>query len=286
MTRGRPARHASLGLATTAWPRSNGGACHRRVRSLPRRLVQAVQPGAWRQVKRLSDRWVHACAVRAIAVKRVPEPTGQKTPGGEGDLGDPPAKHAAAVAHLGRWRGDRPAPLQRIDLPKNNGPQRPRSLPTRGDRARQAVSRQALPPIAAPTGEQHSDGCRPTRRGAEAIDQGFKVWRQNTAAAWIWAGDLPGVCAHLRCSWREHHLPLHQRVRSKWLRRGVVDPGALLPTTAGVPHGGLIAAVISHRGWDGREALVQGGHGHRRVHTRNEVRWADDFSVTANSREV
>jgi RNA-directed DNA polymerase len=44
--------------------------------------------------------------------------------------------------------------------------------------------------------------------------------------------------------------------------------------------------VISNMVLDGLEAVVQGGSWHRRVHNINYVRWADDFSVTANSREV
>ena len=56
---------ASSGLATSAWHQINWAACHRRVRSLQRRLVQAVQAGAWRKVKRLSYLLVHSGAARA-----------------------------------------------------------------------------------------------------------------------------------------------------------------------------------------------------------------------------
>ncbi len=58
-------RQASSGRAVRDWHRITWGACHRRVRSLQRRIVQAVQTGAWRKVKRLSSRLVHACAARA-----------------------------------------------------------------------------------------------------------------------------------------------------------------------------------------------------------------------------
>jgi RNA-directed DNA polymerase len=37
---------------------------------------------------------------------------------------------------------------------------------------------------------------------------------------------------------------------------------------------------------EGLETVVQGGSGHRRVHTINDVRWADDCIVTATSRQV
>jgi RNA-directed DNA polymerase len=114
LTMGRLARHASSGLAMSTWHQINWAARYRQVRSLPRRIVQAVQAGVWRKVKRLSYRLVHACAARALAVKRVTEHPGKKTPGVEGELWDPPEKKADAGARIGRWQGYRPAPLKRI----------------------------------------------------------------------------------------------------------------------------------------------------------------------------
>jgi RNA-directed DNA polymerase len=194
---GRLVRQASLGRALLDWPRINWGACHCRVRSLQRRIVQAVQTGAWRKVKRLSYLLVHSFAARAIAVKRVTKNTGKKTPGVDGELWDTPEKTAHAVARIGRGRGYRPAPLKRIYIPKKNGQQRPLSIPPLGDRARQAVDLQALQPIAETTGDQHSDGFRPTRRCADAIDQCFKARRQKTSAAWILEGDIQGFFDNL-----------------------------------------------------------------------------------------
>jgi len=56
---------ASSGLTTAAWHSIDWAGCDRRVRSLQRRLVQAVQRGAWRKVKRLSYLLVHSVAARA-----------------------------------------------------------------------------------------------------------------------------------------------------------------------------------------------------------------------------
>ena len=76
---------ASLGLLIPAWHSIDWADCYRRVRSLQRRIVQAVQRGAWRKVKRLSYLLVHSVAARALAVKRVTENTGKKTPGVDGE---------------------------------------------------------------------------------------------------------------------------------------------------------------------------------------------------------
>jgi len=99
------------------------------VRSLQRRIVQAVQAGAWRKVKRLSYLLVHSFAARALAVKRVIENKGKKTPGIDGELWDSPEKKAEAVTRIGRWRGYQPQPLKRMYLPKKNGKQRPLGIP-------------------------------------------------------------------------------------------------------------------------------------------------------------
>jgi RNA-directed DNA polymerase len=280
------ARQASSGRASLAWHRINWVACHRRVRSLHRRIVQAAQPGAWRKVKRLTDLVVHAFAARALAVKRVTENTGKKTPGVEGARWETPAKKAHAGARMGRWRGYRPAPLKRIDIPKKNGQQRPRSIPTLTDRARQAVDLQALQPIADTTGDQHSYGLRPKRRCADAIEQCVKILRQRSSAPWILEGDLQGCFDNMGFAGLETPIPRPNQLLATWLRSGFMDHGALFPTTAGVPPGGILSPVISTMVWDGLEAVVQGGNGHRRVHHINDVRWADDVLVPATAREV
>ena len=216
----------------------------------------------------------------------MPEQTGKQTPGVEGDLWDTPAKKACAVVRIGRWRSSRPAPLKRLDLAKQHGPQRPLSIATLGDRARQAGHLQARQPMADTTGDPHADGLRPTRRCADALDPCGKLLRQHTSATWIWAGDRQGVFDHRGCAWLEPHIPMHTRVLSQWLRSGCVARGVRVPTTAGVPHGGSISPVISTRGWDGLEAVLRGGSWHRRVHHSHAGRGADDVIGTATAREV
>jgi RNA-directed DNA polymerase len=277
---------ASSGLRIPTWHSIDWAGCYRRVRSLQRRIVQAVQRGAWRKVKRLSYLLVHSFAVRALADRRVTENKGKKTPGVDGILWDSPEKKAAAVTRIGRWRKYQPQPLKRIVIPKKNGQQRRLSIPTLDDRARQAVYLQALQPIAETQADPNSYGFRPKRRCADAIDQCFKVLRQKSSATWILEGDIHGFFDHIAFSWIEAHIPMNKRILAKWLRCGFIDQGALYPTTAGVPQGGIISPVISNLVLDGLEAVVRGSSWHRCVHNINYVRWADDFIVTATSRQV
>ena len=99
-------------------------------------------------------------------------------------------------------------------------------------------------------------------------------------------GDIHGFFDHIAFSWIEEHIPMNKRILAKWLRCGFVDQGALYPTTAGVPQGGIISPVISNLVLDGLEAIVQGSSWQRRVPNSNYVRWADDFLVTTTSRQV
>ncbi|HEV8718965.1 MAG TPA: group II intron reverse transcriptase/maturase [Candidatus Binatia bacterium] len=280
------ALQASSGLKIPTWHSIDWAGCYRRVRSLQRRLVQAVQRGAWRKVKRLSSLLVHSFAARAVAVKRVVENTGKKTPGVDGERWETPEQKAAAVARIGQWHRYHPRPLLRIAIPKKNGQQRLLSIPTLEDRARQAVYLQALQPLAETQGDPNSYGFRPKRRCADAIDQCFKVLRQKTSATWVLEGDIEGFFDHIAFSWIEDHIPMNKRILAKWLRCGFLDRGAWYPTTAGVPQGGIISPVISNLVLDGLEAIVQGSSWHRSVHNLNYVRWADDFLVTATSRHV
>jgi RNA-directed DNA polymerase len=283
---GSPELQASLGLAMRAWHRINWAACHRRVRSLQRRIVQAVQAGAWRKVKCLSYLLVHSFAARALAVKRVTENKGKKTPGIDGELWATPEKKAAAVDGIGQWRGYRPRPLRRLYIPKKNGKKRPLSIPAMVDRGKQALWLQALEPIAETLADPNSYGFRPKRRCADAIDQCFKALRQKDTATWILEGDIQGFFDNIRFSWLEEHIPMNKRVLSKWLKSGFVERGTLYPTTAGVPQGGIVSPVMSNMVLDGLEQVVGSHPRFRRRYHIHCVRWADDFIVTANSREV
>ncbi len=277
---------AALGRTRSRWHGINWAACYRRIRSLQRRIVQAVQAGAWRKVKRLTYLLVHSFAARAIAVKRVTENTGKKTPGVDGEVWNTPDQKAQAIERIGQWQGYRPLPLRRLYLPKKNGRQRPLSIPAMSDRARQAVYLQALQPSAETTADPNSYGFRPKRRCADAIDQCFKVLRQQTSASWILEGDIEGFFDNISFSWLETHIPMNKRVLGSWLRSGYSERGQLFPTTSGVPQGGLCSPVISNMVLDGLEAVVHGSPGQRRKHHLHYIRWADDFIVTASSREV
>jgi RNA-directed DNA polymerase len=186
---------ASFAVVDFEWHSINWVTCHRRLRSLQRRIVQARKADAWRKVRRLNYLLVHSFDARVLAIKRVTGNKGGKTPGVDGEVWDSPELKAAAVKRLAHVRGYRPKPLKRKYIAKSNGKQRPLSIPVIEDRARQAVHLCALAPIAETTADPNSYGFRPKRRCADAIAQCFKILSGKNSTQWVLEGDIAGFSA-------------------------------------------------------------------------------------------
>ena len=123
------------------------------VRRLQVRIVKAVETGRWGKVKALQRLLTTSRSGKLLAVRRVTENQGRKTPGVDGESWDTPEKKMNAVGKL-RGRGYRPQPLRRIYIPKSNGKLRPLGIPTMKDRAMQALHLLALDPVAETTADE------------------------------------------------------------------------------------------------------------------------------------
>jgi RNA-directed DNA polymerase len=69
------------------WDGIDWSKCHQQVRKLQTRIVKATQEGRWGKVKTLQWLLTHSYSGKAIAVKRVTENKGKKTPGWIGKPG-------------------------------------------------------------------------------------------------------------------------------------------------------------------------------------------------------
>ena len=70
---------------------------YRVVRRLQARIVQAVQAGRSGKVKALQRLLTRSFSAKALAVRRVTEATGKRTPGVDGETWDTPTNKAAAI---------------------------------------------------------------------------------------------------------------------------------------------------------------------------------------------
>src|SRR5882672_9105950 len=71
---------------------------HHNVRRLQARIVKAVKENRWGKVKALQRLLTHSFSCKALAVKRVTENSGKKTPGVDKIIWDTPEKKATAIA--------------------------------------------------------------------------------------------------------------------------------------------------------------------------------------------
>jgi len=217
------------------------------VRRLQRRIVQAQQQGQKRKIRALQFILTRSYSGRCLAVRRVTENAGKRTPGVDGHLLDTPAKKARAVEQLSA-EDYRPQALRRILIPKGNDPKRikmrPLGIPTMEDRAKQALHLLALEPIAETTADPHSYGFRKARSVADAIGQCFILLARSTAAQYILEGDIKSCFDEISHQWLLSHIPMDRSILRQWLTAGFVERQVHYPTISGTPQGGIISPAL------------------------------------------
>ena len=258
------------------------------VRRLQARIVKATQEKRWGKVKALQRLLTHSFSGKAVAVRRVTENQGKKTPGVDKVIWETPEKKARAIRDL-KQRGYQPQPLRRVYIPKSTGAQRPLSLPTMKDRAMQALYLLAIQPVAETLADPHSYGFRPERCTADAIVYCHTLFSQKRAAQWALEGDIKSCFDKISHEWLLAHIPMEKDMLRKWLKAGYMEKHVLHPTDEGTPQGGLLSPVIANMALDGLsqrllERFPRSTQGNSpKV---NLARYADDFIVTGASKEL
>jgi hypothetical protein len=99
------------------WHQIDWYTVQRNVRRLQVRIVKARQEGRHGKVKALQRLLTHSFSGKALAVRRVTENQGKRTPGVDGVTWNTPGQKATAI-HALRQRGYRPQPLRRTYIPR------------------------------------------------------------------------------------------------------------------------------------------------------------------------
>jgi RNA-directed DNA polymerase len=283
----------SVGATTDmplTWHQINWRQAERNVRRLQARIAQATQAGKWGKVKALQRLLTHSLSGKAFAVRRVTENTGKRTSGVDGVTWKTPEQKTAAMHSL-QQRGYHPQPLRRIYIPKSSGDKmRPLSIPTMRDRAIQALYLLALDPVAETTADPNSYGFRTARSTADAIEACFIALCRNDRAQWILEGDIRSCFDQISHEWLLAHIPMDKTILRKWLKAGYMENYRFHATIDGTPQGGIISPVLANMTLNGLEQLLishfpKKGRPEKRAKV-NFIRYADDFCVTGNSKEL
>ncbi|NMM04621.1 group II intron reverse transcriptase/maturase, partial [Paraburkholderia sp. RP-4-7] len=280
---GASSRPAEMWLQAD-WPRITD-----EVKRLQARIAQATKEGRWGKVSALQRLLTRSHSGKMLAVKRVTENRGKRTPGVDGKTWPTPAAKWKGVEAM-QHRSYQALPLRRIYIPKSNGKKRPLGIPRMLCRSMQALWKLALEPIAESLADPNSYGFRPKRSTADAIECCFTTLAKRKSPEWVLEGDIRGCFDNFSHDWILKHIPMDKAILRRWLKAGFIDKGTLFATEAGTPQGGIISPVIANMTLDGLEAAVDASVGPtqraRRRFKVNVNRYADDFVVTGVSKEI
>jgi RNA-directed DNA polymerase len=275
------------------WYAINWQAIHRNARRLQARIVKAVKEGRWGKVRALQRLLTHSFSGKALAVRRVTENQGKKTPGVDREIWDTPELKMQAVQKL-KCRGYQPLPLRRVYIPKRDGlTMRPLGIPTMKDRAQQALYLLALDPVVETNADRNSYGFRQQRSCADALEQCF-ITLSKPNPQWILEGDIKSCFDRISHDWLLAHVPMDRTILQKWLKAGYMDKHVLHETTDGTPQGGIISPALANCALDGLERLLKEKFSPQRplpslggkLPCVNLIRYADDFILTGRTKEL
>jgi RNA-directed DNA polymerase len=279
------------------WASIDWAAVERNVRRLQERIYRATERQEWKKVKHLQKLLVRATSNKLLAIRRVTQDNrGKRTAGVDGVICDTPEARMQLLSDGLSLNGYRPKPVRRVYIPKSDGKQRPLGIPTVKDRVMQAIVKAALEPEWEARFEANSYGFRPGRSTMDAITAIHTTLNQRGASAWILDADIKGCFDNIDHTALLNRVPVFATVIHRWLKAGVVELGHYTDTEAGTPQGGVISPLLANIALDGMERLygaetqqgkpIPPAKRKQRNIGISLIRYADDFVVTAPTREV
>lgn len=285
------------------WAAINWQLAKKRVKNLRQRIYRVTKNRQWNQVRSLMKLMLRSYSNLLTSIRRVTQDNkGKRTAGVDGERALSPEARIALVRQMQTYTPWQVKPARRIYIPKANGKQRPLGIPIIKNRTAQAIMKNALEPSWEVRFETNSYGFRPGRSGHDAIEQCHNRLKKGMDT-WILDADIRGAFDHISHRFIQDALgytPGRALVK-QWLKAGYVEADRFHPTDSGTPQGGVISPLLANIALDGLQALLAShthvkaysytqADGRRRVgrtkyHRYGFIRYADDFLVTARSRQ-
>jgi RNA-directed DNA polymerase len=280
------------------WTQAPWRTLERHVYRLQKRIYRAQQRGNTKAVHSLQRLLLKSRAARMLAVRRVTQDNqGRKTAGIDGVKSVGPRERLRFVARLRHPAHITARPVRRVLIPKAGQPNqwRPLGIPVLLDRAHQALVKLALEPQWEARFEPDSYGFRPGRSCHDAVEAIFK--QTVFTPKYVLDADIAGcfdTISHQALLAKLDTIPTIRRAVRAWLTAGVLTGGALTPTAAGTPQGGVISPLLMNVALHGLQTAVEGAYRNRArtptgasgaAYRPRLIRYADDFVVLCRDLE-